>query len=408
MRHSVEAQRWLSVEEAWRRLEAAVPPNVLEIEKIPVEESVSRILVTAPEARVDLPPADNSAMDGFAICHAEIDEDGTVPISQRIPAGSENVPLKKGTAARIFTGGEVPSGADTVVMQEMCDYDEERVRIRTLPARGANIRHAAGDIAQGELLLGPGRRIRPQDVGLLAAAGIDTVEVFRRIRVALIATGDELVKPGQPLTRGTIYESSLPMVTSLLQGYGCQVEALHCSDDQSATRAVLESSARHADLVATIGGVSVGEEDHVKAALASLGETKFWKIGMKPGKPFLCGSILGTPLLGMPGNPVSAWVTCGLFCKPFISLMQGSNFAPPRIWNLKADFSFDRTSDRQEYLRGTRIGSGETVRLATSQSSASLRALCEADVLIVVRPGQTLRPGDRVDVISIAELLSGF
>lgn len=400
---------WLSVAQAWTQLQQAVPAKRPAAESIPLTDALGRTLAETPVALINVPPAANSAMDGFALrCD---DLQGTpftvLPISQRIPAGSAPQPLTPGSAARIFTGSEIPPGADTVVMQENCRYDETQVKVEKLPERGANIRAVGEDITAGQPLLSAGHRLRPQDLGLLAAAGIDAVQVYLPLHVTVLVTGDELIPPGQPLEPGKIYESNSPMIAALLTTMGCRVEVLRAPDNLIATVKLLQQAA-NSDAVISIGGVSVGEEDHVKNALSQLGQTTFWKIGLKPGKPFLLGNIGNTPLLGLPGNPVSAFITFTLFCKPFLNALQGGAFSTPRHWLAKADFTLAKTNQRQQYFRAV-LATGEkeepVVKLLGSQSSAVQTSLCNADVLAVIPPDTLVEKGQLVEVISLHELV---
>lgn len=415
MANDAAKPRWLTVAEAWEKLQQSVPNTRPAVEPISLNKALGRTLAAAPSALINVPPADNSAMDGFALRYRDLP--GPLPISQRIPAGSAPQPLAPGSAARIFTGSEIPPGADTVVMQENCRYDETQVSVEKPPQQGANIRPSGEDIAADQPLLAAGHRLRPQDLGLLAAAGIASVQVYRPLRVTVLTTGDELIPPGQPLEPGKIYESNSPMIAALLTRMGFQTDVLRAPDDLSATVELLQQAANN-DAIISIGGVSVGEEDHVKNALNQLGETAFWKIGLKPGKPFLLGAIHSsdmhssdipstTPLLGLPGNPVSAFITFALFCKPFLNALQGGTFTIPRHWRAKAGFQLDRPNPRQQYLRAT-LAMGEnghsSVKLLPGQSSAMQTSLCNAEVLAVIPPETRVEEGQEIAVISLTEL----
>lgn len=409
MDEAANTPKWLTVEEAWQRLAQAAPDCRQAMEQTKVVAALGRVLADAPLALTNVPPADNSAMDGFALSPEDSAASAplTLPISQRIPAGTAPEPLAPGSAARIFTGSEIPPGADAVVMQENCSYDSGQVTVNRLPRSGANIRRCGEDIARGKPLLPAGHRVRPQDIGLLTAAGVEVVDVYRPLRVTLVATGDELAPPGQPLPPGKIYESNSPMVAALLTETGCGVKALRAPDDLQQTTALLQQAAE-ADAVITIGGVSVGEEDHVKTALNRLGTTDFWKIGLKPGKPFLLGDIAGKPLMGLPGNPVSAFVTFALFCRPFLRAMQGQAFTTPRHWPARAGFDLPKPIQRQQYLRATLATDDQGNRVVhklANQSSAGQTSLCEADVLAVIPPETGIAKGEMIQVISLAELV---
>ena len=411
----MSATNWLTVDEAWTRLQQAVPDSRPDVEQMPIHDSLGRVLAESPHSLINVPPADNSAMDGFAIGQAALADDTpiTLPITQRIPAGTAPQPLTPSSAARIFTGSEIPPGADTVVMQENCDYDEAQVTINALPAIGNSIRQAGEDIAAHQPLLPAGHRLRPQDLGLLASAGIASVKVYRPLQVAVVVTGDELVTPGQALQAGQIYESNGPMLGALLSQMGCQVTHLQAPDDLDSTVALLRQAAQ-SDAIISVGGVSVGEEDHVKTALNQLGQTAFWKIGLKPGKPFVLGHLrdndgLEKPLLGLPGNPVSAFVTFALFCRPFLNTLQGGVFQRPRHWWAKTGFAINKANARQQYLRARLAvdDNGEViVQRNRSQSSAVQTSLCEADVLAVIPAETTLAAGDMIQVISLVELIN--
>ncbi|MGV6807368.1 MAG: molybdopterin molybdotransferase MoeA [bacterium] len=402
--------KWLTVDEALLRLEAAVPEHRPAIETIPVDEAAGRTLTESPTSRINIPPADNSAMDGFAVRLADVKPGGPLPVSQRIPAGVAPQPLQPGTAARIFTGAEIPPAADTVVMQENCSYDESTVTINQIGGIGDNIRKAGGDIRQGETLLQAGRYILSQDIGLLAAAGIAELNVFKRLKVSIIATGDELVKPGNPLPPGKIYESNAPMIAALLRGWGFEARSHHCPDDLQATQQLIDAATLEADLVITIGGVSVGEEDHVKTALAEKGELDFWKIGIKPGKPFAFGTVNDKPLLGLPGNTVSSWVTCALFCKPFARKLQGGEFCHPKTIAARAKFSIQKPYARQQYIRVVcdRENGVWFASQFRTQSSSVITSLSRSDGLAVVPPDTVLEEGESVQVIPFSELMAAF
>eukprot|EP00903_Cladosiphon_okamuranus_P004491 g4489.t1 len=272
-------------------LEQATPTD--KIIRIPVANASGKILAEDILSTINVPPADNSAMDGYTLRLADAKTSQPIPISQRIPAGATPAALKPGTAARIFTGAQIPEGAEVVIMQENAEVIDDRVIFTTTPeSAGANIRCAGEDIKAGEKILHRGTRLRPQELGLLASIGMDQVSVFKPVRVAVLSTGSELVEPGNPLQAGQIYNSNRPMILSLLQSLGFEaIDAGICTDNLAGTKAALEEAANNADIVMTSGGVSVGEEDHVKAAVEALGELNLWKVAIKPGKPFAFGHI---------------------------------------------------------------------------------------------------------------------
>ena len=403
---------FLTVPEALTHLQQQVSA-ITDIETVPLADAHNRVLAADQIAKVNVPPADNSAMDGFALNFADLIEGGTLPVSQRIPAGQAPQPLQPGTAARIFTGSEIPANADTVVMQENCSYKEgaDSVTIHKAPSNGAgdNVRPMGQDIRSGEVLLHKGQRLGAPELGLLASIGIAQVPVYRRLRVAVVSTGDELVEPGKELQAGQIYNSNRYLLAGLLQGLHAEVIDLGCAkDDPEAIEALLRRAAEESDCVLTTGGVSVGEEDHVKPVLAKLGQQEFWKIAIKPGKPLAFGTVCNTPFFGLPGNPVSAFVTFVLFARPYLNALQGSDFCQPRRFTVKAGFEFQRPRKREEYLRANlEIVDGHLTAIPLSnQSSGVLTSISRAEVLVVVPVGETVANGDKVEVITLDSLLS--
>lgn len=396
----------LSVEDALARLLSQADP-VTDIESVDTLEADGRVLATAVIAPIDVPPLDNSQMDGYAVRVLDVPSAGTVlPISQRIAAGHLGQPLEPKTAARIFTGAPLPAGADAIVMQESCSADDGKVAINQLPEIGAWIRRAGCDISAGDTVVAAGTRLRPQECGLIASVGAARVRVTRPLRVAVAFTGDELVMPGEPLPAGRIYNSNRFVLRGLLQRMGCEVRDLGIvPDNVLQTRQTLVDAAELSDLVITCGGVSVGEEDHVKAAVASEGAIDLWQIAMKPGKPLAFGHVRGVPFMGLPGNPVSSFVTFMIFALPFIAARQGLRHVEPVAVPLRADFDWPRADKRREYLRVRRNASGG-LDLFAVQNSAVLTSTVWGDGLVDNPPGATIRRGDYVRFLAFAELLS--
>lgn len=398
----------LSFQEALEQLLAAARP-VEEIRHLPLNAARGRVLAAAQQATIDVPPLDNSAMDGYAVRVADIAGPGArLPVSQRIIAGSVGEPLAVGTAARIFTGASVPAGADAVIMQERCTVDGDAVCINAVPRLGDNIRRRGEDMARGQDILPAGCRLRAQEIALAAAAGLPTLPVYRRVRVGMFFTGNELTAPGEPLPPGGIYDANRYALHALLDALGCEVRDLGTiPDDLTATRAALRAAADNNDLVLTSGGVSVGEEDHVKPAVEAEGSLDLWKIAIKPGKPLAFGKIHGarpTWFVGLPGNPVAAFVTFLMLVRPFILRLQGVADVAPKVLSLPAAFTWSRPDARMEFLRG-RINAHGQVEIYPNQGSAVLTSLCWGDGLVPNPPQCTVQAGDAVPFISFSELL---
>ncbi|HEB96443.1 MAG TPA: molybdopterin molybdenumtransferase MoeA [Sedimenticola thiotaurini] len=381
-------------------------------ERVAVSAALGRVLSEPVVSRITMPPWDNSAMDGYAVNTADLGQPGVrLPVSQRIPAGVAGEPLQPGTAARIFTGAPVPENADAVVIQEVCRADGDGVVIEQVPEPGANIRRAGEDIRSGDEVLAAGTRIGPQHMGLLASVGLAEVPVHRRVRVALFSSGDELVMPGEPLGPGQIYNSNEFTLEGLLRNIGCEVVKLGIVEDTfDATCDALSRAAAQADLVMTSGGVSVGEEDHLKPAVEKLGSLDLWKIAIRPGKPLAFGHIDGVPYIGTPGNPVSLFVTYCLFARPFIMKQQGitGDLAPVAL-EAPIDFDWPRPDKRREFARARlqRDASGEPViSVYRSRSSGVLSSLAWANGLAILPESTPLKRGDRVRFLPFSELLS--
>jgi molybdopterin molybdotransferase len=389
----------LSVEEARGRLLAAARP-VAAVETADTMASLGRVLAADQVSTVTVPPFDNSAMDGYAVRAAEAVAGACLPVSQRIPAGQAGNGLLPGTAARIFTGAPMPAGADAVVMQEDTEADGGKVRISRAPRAGENVRRAGEDIRAGDVALAMGARITPAAMGMAASVGLATLPVFRRVKVAVFFTGDELVMPGRPLAPGQIYNSNRYTLTGLLRRMDCEIRDYGIvPDNVDATLRTLGDAAGWADVVVTSGGVSVGEEDHVRRAVEQLGRIKMWKVAMKPGKPFVHGMVGEADFFGLPGNPVSAFVTFCLFVRPFLALRQGESTNPVRPLRVYPDFERVKAGKRREFLRARLLeGEGGTLKAAVypNQSSGVLNSVVWADGLVDIPAGQTVARGDTV------------
>jgi len=403
----------ISADDALARLLAAVVPSG-RTETVATPEAWGRVLARDIVSSVNVPPEDNSAMDGYAVRIADLAPGaGTLlPVSQRIAAGQVGQPLAAGTAARIFTGAQIPPGADAVVMQEHCEAVAGdglgQVRINETPAPGLAIRRQGEDVMRGHVVLRAGHRLDAAAIGLAATVGMAQLEVAARPRVALFSTGDELVMPGEPLPPGAIYNSNRFMLGALLRGQGCVVTDLgNVPDRLDATRAMLREAAAGHDLILSSGGVSVGEEDHLKPALAAEGRLDLWAIAIKPGKPLAFGAVRRadgeTWFIGLPGNPVSSHVTFTLFVRPVLARLQGAQATMPPPMTMRADFAWPRPDKRREFLRVRRNAEGG-LDLYANQGSGVLTSLAWGDGLADIAPGQAVQPGDMVRYLSLAEL----
>jgi molybdopterin molybdotransferase len=395
----------LPVAEALARVLSAARPIAESIE-VPLLDALGHVLAAGVISSINVPPADNSAMDGYALRASEAGH--ALPVSQRIPAGTVGAALMPGTAARIFTGAAIPVGADVVVMQEDCKEVAGVVTVSAPVSVGQNIRPRGQDIRAGEVVLEKGRVLRPQDMGLLASVGCAQVQVYRPLRVAVLSTGDELIEPGSgELPEGRIYNSNRYTLAGLLHSINMEfVDCGFVADDPDATNQALLDAAGRADCVITSGGVSVGEEDHVKNQVERLGRLDLWKLAIKPGKPLAFGRIGHTPFIGLPGNPTSVFVTFCLIARPFLLKMQGvSEPEPPRLL-ARAAFTVGRPGTRQEYLRVMLENAEQglqAVRYA-NQSSGVLSSVSHSNALAVVPAGVTVQHGDSVEVILLDSL----
>jgi molybdopterin molybdotransferase len=403
----------LAVAEALDFLLAAARP-VQETEIVPTLAATGRVLAADQASTIDVPSADNTQMDGYAVRAADCASgSATLRVSQRIPAGTVGQPLEPGTAARIFTGALVPEGADAVVMQEQCEASGDSVTVRHVPREGEWIRRTGEDIVAGSVILPAGTRLRSQELGLAASVGLATLPVRRKVRVAVFFTGDELTMPGEApggqLAPGAIYNSNRFTLRGLLENFGCEITDFGIVPDSlEATRDTLRSAARGHDLIITSGGVSVGEEDHIKPAVEAEGQLNMWQIAVKPGKPLAFGEVRrdggAAYFLGLPGNPVSSFITFLLFVRPFLLRLQGvTGTVQPRSFPMRADFEWPKADRRNEFLRA-RINAAGGLDLFPNQGSGVLTSTVWGDGLIDNPPGNTIAAGDTVRFIPFAEL----
>ena len=408
----------LSLDEALARLlGGAAAHRIARTETVGSFDALGRVLAADVRSQLDVPPADNTSMDGYAVRAADVRVVGTVlPVAQRIPAGKVGEALAPGTAARIFTGAQVPPGADAVVMQEQCEALDGSVRVNTVPQSGQWIRRRGEDVMHDAVVLTAGTRLTPQALGLAASVGAAELTVWRRPRVAVFSTGDELVMPGQPLKPGAIYNSNRFTLRGLLQAAGCDVTDLGIVPDRlDATRDALKRAAEGNDLILTSGGVSVGEEDHLRPAVMAEGTLDLWQIAMKPGKPLAFGRVrrgaggdaradAGAIFMGLPGNPVSSFVTFLVAVAPVLRAIQGMPNPAPQAYTLRADFDWPRPDRRREFLR-VRLNDGGGLDLYPNQSSGVLTSTVWADGLVIVPIGETVAIGDRVQYLPFGDLL---
>ncbi len=380
-------------------------------ELVPTSQALGRVLAEPVLSQADIPPWPNSAMDGYCLRMEDWRRGEALPVSQRIPAGTWPAPLEEGTAARIFTGSALPSLADTVVMQEDCEERDGSVWLRDDHLeRGQHIRAAGQDIREGATVLPAGTRLGPAHLGVIASIGLMEVRVAQPLTVAILSTGDELVMPGQALPKGKIYNSNGFMLHGLLTALGCKICNYGIvSDTPEATATTLLRAAAECDLIIATGGVSVGEEDHVKAQVEALGQLHVWKLAIKPGKPFAFGEVQEAPFLGLPGNPSAALVTFCLLARPFLLRCLGVDEITPLALPIRSALPAAKPRTRTEYLRVSvstdASGCPEAV-LAGNQSSGVLSTACEATGLMAIPAGHSRQPGDIFDFIPLSAVFT--
>lgn len=377
---------------------------VTDIETLDLADAFGRVLAQDLASPMTVPPFSNAAMDGYAVCAADITDAGLrLPVSQRVAAGDVARPLIPGSAARIFTGAQVPEGADAVVMQEDCQADGDFVVVNQVPATGRHVRLKGSDLLEGKAILAAGSRFSAAAMGLAASVGISRVAVFRRLKAAIFFTGSELTMPGQPLPPGHIYNSNRYVMRGFLQELGVEVIDLGIiRDDRQATRDALRQAAAEADLIITSGGMSVGDEDHVTAAVEAEGHIDVWKIAAKPGKPLAFGGVkIGNreaAFIGLPGNPVAVWSGLLTLVAPFLRRCQGLTRIEPERQKLRADFSYMVKGNRMEFVRVRRNAKGG-LDIYPTQDSAIISSAVWSDGVAIIPAGATILPGDIVEYL---------
>jgi molybdopterin molybdotransferase len=408
--HPREVSGMISVDQALELMLARARP-LEESERVPLTDALGRVLAHAETTPIDVPGFANSSMDGYALRASDAAGEGPVAlrVAQRIAAGQIGMLLSPGEAARIFTGAPLPEGADTVVIQEDCREDDGQVHFHAPVTVGDNVRPRGNDIVAGSEILAAGTRLRPQELGLAASVGLAQLDVVRRLRVAMFSSGNELVQPGEPLAAGAIYNSNRYTLRGLLSALGCEAVDLGSVEDTlEATEEALVEAAGTSDVVVTSGGMSVGDEDHVKRAVERTGELQMWRVAVKPGKPLAYGRIGTADFIGLPGNPVSTLLTFCLFVRPFLLRRQGVPSVLTRPLRVPAAFRWSRPGRRRDYVRARleQGADGMAVGIYPKQGSDVLTSAVWADGVVEIREGDTVEPGDLVPYYSFAELLS--
>ncbi len=398
----------ISVSECVNRLVENALSNSqnLNIQETPIMDAAGTILAEDIHSTIDVPSNDNSAMDGYVFRHEDTINGSALPISQRIQAGDSPSVLKAGTAARIFTGAEIPDGADTVEMQENCSVSNKTLSLLQTIQPGKNIRRRGQDIGKNDLILAKGSVLRPQDLGLLASIGVNKVSTYTPLKIAILNTGNELVEPGQPLAPGKIYNSNRFLLDAILKGWGFDVGHSDIAvDDLKTTKMALQKLSKTADILISTGGVSVGEEDHIKPAVESLGELDIWKVAIKPGKPFAFGHVERKPFIGLPGNPASVFVTLLVLARPYLLALQGVDKDKIHTTTFEASANFSRKpGKREEYLRAKLCKDG--VDIHPNQSSGVLSSASWGDCLVIQGLEKAINEGDQVKLLPYTSLFS--
>lgn len=404
--------RFMTTDEALARIRALAQP-VTGTETVPLAEAAGRILAADVVADMDVPPHDNSAVDGYLVYFDDLDpaRETRLAIAGRRAAGdAPGEAPPRGAALRVFTGAALPAGPDTVVMQEDCRREGDTVVVPPGIGRGANLRRAGEDVRAGATILRAGHRLRPQDLGLAAAVGRAALAVRARLRVAIFSTGDELREPGAALGPGAIYDANRYVLGALLAAQGCAVTDLGIlRDDAAEVRGALAAAARDHDLLFTSGGVSVGEEDHVKAAVEAEGALHFWRLAIKPGRPLALGRVGATPFVGLPGNPVAAMVTFLRFARPLALGLAGADVVAPALYRVRAGFDYAKKPGRREWLRARLVRDPDGALAAEKfprQGSGILSSLVAADGLVELPEDLTqLTKGEAVDFLPFNEVM---
>ncbi len=404
-------QKLVPYEEALERL-LNQAQAVTDKELLSLNDSLQRVLAEDIVSDINVPPADNTSMDGYAVRTADVTAgaETLLTVSQRIAAGETGQTVAAGTAARIFTGAPIPPGADAVIMQEQVERRGDQLGFSVNVAAGQNIRLAGEDIRQGQVVIPAGTCLRAQELGLAASVGRSELSLHRKIRVGIFFTGDELVEPGRPLGPGQIYDSNRYTLNGLLNSMNCEIVDLGIVGDtlEQTTDAILRAT-QQADLVITSGGVSVGEEDYVRIALEQLGELNMWRLNIKPGKPLALGLVNGTSFIGLPGNPVSVFATFCMFVSPFIKKMQGRQVTSVQQIPVAAAFDWPKPDKRREFARARLITAADgsvAVDIYNNQSSGVLMSTSWADGLIVIPENTAIKQGDSVLYMPFSQFMS--